>query len=194
MKNKLLEKYPDSIFNKTKAKEVFIADFTKRTESQRGVEITEIQPFDPNDATRKMPCFMIANPNEQCIEYNVFDEKQFVDEDNNQLKQGECCFFHSKNDGRSWFAILEIKDCMPKRITEYKKNIAEKAESMFKIIRNVVGIPNTIYFIASFPRNKTCFNQAMFDDYIDMKKYKKAFLITSNKSTVIDNHIFDPYK
>lgn len=193
MKDKLLEKYPNSIFDRTKAKEIFIADFTRRTGSQRGVEITVIQPFDPNDMTRRMPCFMIANPNEQCIEYNIFDDKQFIDENNNQLKHGECCFFHSKNDGRSWFAILEIKDCSPKRITEYKKDIAEKAESMFNIIRNIVGIPNTIYFIASFPRSKTCFNQAMFDDYIDMKKYKKAFLVTSNKSTVIDNHIFVPY-
>lgn len=193
MKDKLLEKYPNSIFDETKAKEIFIADFTRRTGSQRGVEITVIQPLDPNDVTRRMPCFIARNPNTQSIEYNIFDDKQFIDENNNQLKHGECCFFHSKNDGRSWFAILEIKDCSPKRITEYKKDIAEKAESMFNIIRNIVGIPNTIYFIASFPRSKTCFNQAMFDDYIDMKKYKKAFLVTSNKSTVIDNHIFVPY-
>lgn len=192
MKNKLLNKYPNSAFNNTKATEIFIADFTKRTAGQRGVEITEDQPSDPNDSNKKMPCFVIDNPNTQSIEYNIFDDKQFVDDNNNQLKHGECCFFHSKNDGRSWFAILEIKDCQANQISGYRKDIAEKFKSMFNIIRKSVGISNTIYFIASFPRNKTNFNQSMFDDYIDMKKYKKAFLVTSNKSTVTDNHLFDP--
>ena len=59
MKNKLLNKYPNSAFNNTKATEIFIADFTKRTGNQRGVEIAENQPSDPNDSNKKMPCFVI---------------------------------------------------------------------------------------------------------------------------------------
>ncbi len=66
-------------------------------------------------------------------------------------------------------------------------------DSMFDVFRNQVGISNTIYFIASFPRKKTDFDQSMFDDYVDKKKYRKAFLIVSNTATIIDNHIVDPY-
>lgn len=194
MKNKILSQYPNSIFQTTKSKQLFVADFKKRTNNERDVEISRTQPQDPNDATRLMPCYVLKNPTGQSLVYNIFDDLQFVDEFNNQLKHGECCFFPVKNDGRSWFCIVEIKDCAVDQISGYKQDIAEKAKSMFDIFKNNVGISNTIYFVASFPRKKTSFNQSMFDDYIDMKKYRKAFLVTSNNSTVIDNHLFDPYK
>lgn len=194
MKNKLLTRYPDSVFQTTKSTRLFVADFKKRTKNIRDVEISEVQPNDPNDATRLMPCFVLNNPDRQSLTSNIFKDTQFVDEDNNQLKHGECCIFPTKNDGRSWFCIVEIKDCTVNQISGYKQDITDKAKSMFEIFKKDVGISNKIYFIASFPRNKTAFDQSMFDDYIDMKKYRKAFLVTTNSSTVIDNHLFDPYK
>lgn len=193
MKNKILAKYQGSTFHTTKSTQLFVADFKKRTNNERDVEISESQPQDPNDATRLMPCYVMNNPYGQSLQYNIFDDNQFVDDSNNQLKHGECCIFPVKNDGRSWFCIVEIKDCSVDKISGYKQDIAEKAKSMFDIFRNVVKIPNPIYFVASFPRNKTDFDQSMFDDYIDMKKYRKTHLVTSNKSTVIDNHQFNPY-
>jgi len=194
MKNKILAKYPNSIIQTTKSEQLFVADFKKRTNNLRDVEISIYQPQDPNDANRMMPCYLINNPHRQSLEYNIFDDTQFVDQFNNQLKHGECCLFPTINDGRSWFCIVEIKDCSVNQISGYKQDISEKAKSMFDIFKNEVGISNPIYFVASFPRNKTAFDQSMFDDYIDMKKYKKAHLVVSNSSTVIDNHLFDPYK
>ncbi len=193
MKNKILAKYPNSIIQTTRSERLFVADFKKRTNNLRDVEISIDQPQDPNDANRLMPCYLLNNPHRQSLEYNIFDDTQFVDQFNNQLKHGECCLFPTINDGRSWFCIVEIKDCSVNQISGYKQDIAEKAKSMFDIFKNEVGISNPIYFVASFPRNKTAFDQSMFDDYIDMKKYKKARLVTSNSSTIIDNHLFDPY-
>lgn len=194
MKNRILAAYPDSVFVTKKPEKLFVADFTKRTNNERGVEFFEEQPKTPADPNKDMPCFVLNNPSRQSIEYSVFGTDQFKDEDGNNLKQGECCVFPTNNDGRSWFCIVEIKDCAVNKVSQYKKNIAEKMKSMFEIFRNKVGISNTIYFMASFPRQKAGFDQSMFDDYVDMKKYRKAFLVASNSATIIDNHLFDPYK
>lgn len=193
MKNRILAAYPESEFGTKRSEKLFVADFTKRTNNERGVEFFEEQPTTPADPTKDMPCFIINNPNKQSVEYSIFDTDQFKDEDGNSLKQGECCVFPSNNDGRSWFCIIEIKDCAVNKVSQYKKDIAEKMKSMFEIFRNKVSISNTIYFMASFPRKKADFDQSMFDDYVDMKKYRKAFLVASNSATVIDNHLFDPY-
>ena len=194
MRSRILKKYPKSDFATSKSEKLYVADFTKRTNNERGVEFSEEQPKTPSDSTKDMPCFILSNPSKQQIDYSIFATQQFTDEDGNSLKQGECCVFPTNNDGRSWFCIIEIKDCTADKISQYKKDIAEKVKSMFDIFRNKIGIPNTIYFIASFPRKKTAFDQSMFDDYVDMKKYRKAFLVTSNYATIVDNHCFDPYK
>ena len=193
MKRRVLKAYPKSEFVTTKSEKLFVADFTKRTNNKRGVEFSEEQPKTPSDPTKDMPCFVLNNSYRQSIEYHIFDTQQFKDENGNSLKQGECCIFPTHNDGRSWFCIVEIKDCTANKISKYKEEIADKMISMFDIFRNIVGIPNTIYFMASFPRKKADFDQSMFDDYVDMKKFRKAFLIASNSATIIDNHLFDPY-
>ena len=193
MKNRILAAYPESEFVTKRSQKLFVADFTKRTDSKRGVEFFEEQPKTPADPNKDMPCFVMNNPSRQSIEYSVFNTDQFKDEDGNSLKQGESCVFPTNNDGRSWFCIVEIKDCAVNKVSQYKKDIAEKMKSMFEIFRNKVGIPNTIYFMASFPRKKTDFDQSMFADYVDMKKFKKAFLVASNAATIIDNHQFYPY-
>lgn len=194
MKSRILATYPGSVFGTTKSGKIYIADFTKRTASfeasqRRGVEILYTQPCDPNDTQKVMPCLVVENPNHVSIDCNLFDDAQFVDKDRNQLKHGECCFFPTKNDGRSWFCIVEIKDCAVNKMSEYKKNIAEKWDSMYKVFRKGVLIPNTIYFIVSFPRNdKLRNNHALLADYVDMKKYKKAVLVVTNSATIIDTH------
>lgn len=193
MRNKILATYPESVFEEKKSENIYIADFTKRTSSlepplRRGVEFLESQPSDPNETQKFMPCLVVQNPNHIAVDCNVFDDKQFVDEDKNQLKHGECCFFPTKNDGRSWFSVAEIKDCIPGNVTDYKRNIQEKMDSMYSIFRSTVSIPNKFYFIVSFPRKKTALNQALFTDYVNLHKYKRAFLIVTNSATIINTH------
>ena len=194
MKSKILISYPDSVFNKTKDTPIFIADFRERTQNIRGVEISVDQPQDPNAPNEEMPCFVLNNPSRQTLDFNIFDDNQFKDEDGKDLKHGEGCFFPTKNDGRSWLCILEIKDCAPRNVSSYNKDVFEKVESMYAIFRGKVGIPNAIYFIVSFPQKKTSFNQYIYEDYVEKKRMKKAFMVATNSATVIDNHIFYPYK
>lgn len=194
MKNKILTAYPSSTFGTTKSDIFYIADFTKRTAQlekslRRGVEFLFDQPNDPYEPQKNLPCFVVSNPNHQSVDYNVFDDHQFKNEYGEDEKHGECCFFPTKNDGRSWFCIVEIKDCAVNQISGYKKDLAEKMDSMINIFRSNVSIPNRIYFIVSFPRNnKIANNHALLADYVDMKKYKKAVLVVTNSATIIDTH------
>ena len=194
MKNRILAAYPDSEFVTKKSEKLFVADFSKRTNKERGIEISEEQPKDPNDNDLPMHYLVINNTDRHPIDYNVFDDSQFKDNIGLHLPHGECCFFPTINDGRSWFCIVEIKDCKPRNASNYREDIKEKMDSMFEIFRKKVGIPNSIYFIASMPRKKVNHDQTIFDDYVSKKNYRKAFLVASNSATIIDNHQFDPYK
>ena len=193
MRNRILAAYPDSEFEERKSEVFYIADFTKRTANfdkslKRGVEFLDSQPSDPNEPQKPMPCLIVQNPNHVSVDCNVFDDNQFLDDKGNQLKHGECCFFPTKNDGRSWFTVAEIKDCIPGKVSDYKRNIQETMDSVYEIFRNIVSIPNKFYFIVSFPRKKTALNQALFSDYVDMKKYRRAFLVVTNSAIIIDTH------
>ena len=102
MKSKILAKYPASTFETRASKVFYVADFTKRTQKneaaqRRSVEFLDVLPDNPNDPSKPMQCLTVENPNGISIECNVFDDNQFVDAHNNQLKHGECCFFPTNN-------------------------------------------------------------------------------------------------
>ena len=107
MKNRILAAYPESEFVTKRSEKLFVADFSKRTNKERGIEISEEQPKDPNDNDLPMHNFVINNTNRHPIDYNVFDDSQFKDNIGQHLPHGECCFFPTINDGRSWFCIVE---------------------------------------------------------------------------------------
>lgn len=201
MKNKILAKYPKSKFTTTKSKNIYIADFTQRTKTltqKRGVEFLDQQPADPVDPTKEMHYLFVDNPKAVSIACNVFDDNQFIDNTNHKLKHGECCFFPTKNDGRSWFSIVEIKDLeKPSNINYYYAEIREKRDRMLDIFRNDVGITQTIYFILSFPmqqgKKNVPFNDTIFSDYVELKR-KKFFPIVTNHLVITDTHDIEYYE
>ena len=199
MKCKILAKYPASKF-KTRASKVFyVADFTNRTqkntmEQRRGVEFLDDMPVNPNEPSKPMQCLTVENPNGISIDCNVFDDNQFVDAHNNQLKHGECCFFPTNNNKDSWFSIAEIKDCRPSKTSAYKQDIQNKMDSMFHIFRNEVLITNRIYFIISFPRKKSTMNDAIYTDYVALKKYSRFVPLLSNCVVITDENTIDVKK
>jgi hypothetical protein len=54
MRNRILAAYPDSTFGATDASTIYVADFSKRTNKARGVEIHNVHPKDPNDKLNKI--------------------------------------------------------------------------------------------------------------------------------------------
>lgn len=194
MKNKILSEFPQSAFSEYDSDPIFVVDFTHRTESyptdqRKGVEIHTTQPVNPNNPTQKMPCFIVKNPNNTAVFFNIFSDSQFRDNNGNDIKHGEGCFFPTLNDENSWFCIIEIKDCLKGKVSKYIENVKEKAINMFDFFKKNNLFPNNpVYFIASFPR-KVALDQTIFDNYVEIKKHKKTYVIASNSMVVENNRI-----
>lgn len=198
MKSRILATYPDSVFGTTKASKIYVADFTKRTDNKRGVEIGEMQPKDPNDASVYMDCCVIVNDNALQIDYNVFKDNQFKDEEDEDMKHGECCLFPTVNDEKTWVLFVEIKDCKGSRISKYKHNVKEKLILNVEEFRKQgVIIDNNVYGVVAFPRKKTAFNEMIVSDPIEYKKFYKEHgihLVPVNEVSIKDDKIIEFYK
>ena len=179
MKSRILAAYPDARFESGNAPVFYIADFTERTGSLRKVEIHEVIPQVPGES-RNMDCLVVGNPNAYTIEFNVFEDNQFKDEEGNDVQHCECCLFPSANNGTSWVALVEIKDCKPKNIVHYKEKVKEQIISTVQFFRNVriVAGLQKVYGIISFPRKKkAAFNETIFTDYVEYKRFYNEYRI-----------------
>ena len=172
MKSRILTAYPRSQFRQGNASVFYIADFTERTESLRKVEIHETIPQTP-DRFQNMDCLTVNNPHTLTIEFNVFEDNQFKEEEGRDIQHCECCLFPAANDDISWVAFVEIKDCKPKNIADYKEKVKEQIISTVQLFRNahITTGQQKIYGIISFPRKrKTGFNETIFTDYTEYKR------------------------
>ena len=175
MKDRILAAYPDSEFGTSNSQQIFVADFTERSQNMRGVEVHEVQPSSPKDET-DMDCCVIINESELQIDYNVFRDNQFKNEEDNDMQHGECCMFPNKNDEKSWILFIEIKDCKPSRIFRYKQDVKDKLILNVKEFRDKgIIIDNKVYGVASFPRKKTAFNDMIVSDYSEYKIFVKEY-------------------
>lgn len=194
MKNRIIQTFPNSKFGKSCSTNIFVADFSKRTNKSRGVEISDNVPSDPNDEKKEMECLDLCNPDRMIIDYNIFEDDQFKDEKKKYLAHCECCLFPSENNDKTWVAFIEIKDCKFKNMSVHINTAKEQIISTVDIFRSngIVNPKQNIYGLISFPRrNKLCFDQTIFEDYTVFKKmYKgnKIHLMISNTVTVNDSN------
>ncbi len=185
MKSKIQAVYPKSVFRSSAAPKLYIADFTERTGSNRKVEFHETIPLVP-DGNTDMDCLVFENPSLLTVICNIFDDNQFKDEAGNDLPHCECIVFPESEGNNIGVAFVEIKDCKPKNISEYKAIVKNQIISAVQIFRDkgIIEHQQRVYGIISFPRrNKVSFNQTIFDDASEYKKlhqkYKIRFLPTN---------------
>lgn len=198
MKNRILAAYPDSEFGVTQSNSIFVADFSRRTQKVRGVEIHEALPKDPNDEKVSMDCLIITNGTEMQIDYNVFHDNQFKNEDDDDMKHGECCLFPNNNDERTWILFVEIKDCKGSRIGRYKQDVKDKLIlNVGEFRKKGILLKNNVYGVTSFPRKKTEFNEMIVTDPTEYKTFYKKYgirLVPTNEVSIKDNTIIEFYK
>ena len=179
MKYRIEHAYPHAMANVCHAGTLYVADFTERTQSVRGVEIHETAPLTP-DSAKDMDCFVMQNPKGIGIQYNIFDGSQFKDAEGKEVQHCECCLFPETETDGAWVVFLEIKDCKPKNISEHKDKAKEQIVSSVNWFRNkgVVVSGQNIYGILSFPRKgKLAFNQTIFEDHTEYKRLYKQHKI-----------------
>lgn len=197
MKNRISEQYSQSTITTTD-KTLYIADFTERTCSVRKVEIKDSCPVTP-DGLQDMDCLVLDNPVPVSVEYSIFGDHQFKDEEENDVEHCECCLFPSEVDDRIWMLFIEIKDCKPKNIVAYKEKVKRQLISTVSEFRKyeLLTNGNRVYGIISFPRrSKTSFNDFILGDVVEQKrlyeKYKILFVATNHlkiENTYIVNAI-----
>lgn len=191
MRNRIRQHFPDTYITTRNVPDIYIADFSERTHKARGVEIHNILPSSPDDSGKEMDCVNIRNRSSLEIDFNIFDDHQFKDNEGNDLQHCECCIYPTVNHDKSWVIMLEIKDCKPKNISIYKDHVLEQIISTTSIFRskNIITT-HKVYGVASFPRSKVSFNNTIFGmppEYKTLKKRYNILFAGVNKIEIIDD-------
>lgn len=192
MRSKIWAVYPNSVFQSRKASTLYIADFSVRTSKKRGVEVHDTSPEEPNTPNKKMDCVVLKNEHELSIDFNLFDDHQFKNEENKDMEHCECCCFPTDNDDETWIGFIEIKDCKLKNIIDFKDKAKEQIKSTVHEFRkhNIIDKKKSVYGIISFPRKtKIAFDQTIFDDYTEYKrlfKSEKIRFFATNQIVITD--------
>ena len=189
MKNKIQTAYPQSVFQSTSAETIYVADFTERTNSARKVEIHTAEPCVP-DSGESMDCLKVNNRDKVGLEFCLFDDHQFKDEEGKDISHCECCFFPTEN--ASGLGFVEIKDCKAKNVATYKDKMKEQILSTVHLFRSS-GIVDEqkVYGILSFPRKKKMlFNDFPYRDIYETTRWVKDYgihLVAANEVNVTAN-------
>lgn len=196
MKNKIQVVYPKSVFITTSAETVYVADFTERTGSARKVEVHTSIPNAPGNKS-SMECLKLNNKQPVDLVFNVFGEHQFKDKEGKDVSHCECCFFPSLSFGHTFIAFVEIKDCKPGKISDYKEKVKEQIQSTLKLFKSSSIVEKEkVYGIISFPRrNKVAFNEYFYRDNYELTKWVKSYgihLIASNEIDVVSDKEIRP--
>lgn len=198
MRNRILAAYPDSTFGTTDSPTIYVADFSKRTNKARGVEIHNVHPKDPNDNNIDMDCCIVINGTHLSVDYNVFKDNQFKNEEDEDMKHGECCLFPSVNNDKTWILFVEIKDCKGSRIFKYKQDVKDKIIlNVSEFRRHGIITNNNVYGVVAFPRKKTAFNEMIVSDPIEYKKIYKEYgihFVPVNEILIKDKSFLEFYK
>ena len=187
MKSKIQTAYPQSVFQSTSAETIYVADFTERTNSTRKVEIHTAEPCVP-DSGESMDCLKVNNRDKVGLEFCLFDDHQFKDEEGKDISHCECCFFPTEN--ASGLGFVEIKDCKAKNVATYKDKMKEQILSTVRLFRSS-GIVDKqkVYGILSFPRKKKMlFNDFPYRDIYETTRWVKDYgihLVAANEVNVV---------
>ena len=175
MKNKILEKFPKKRVDTHNCTRIYIADFTERTESERGVEVSYNMPKCPKNPINDMDVMKIHNNLGLDVIFATFDDNSFKNAEGNDEAHSEGAFFIDGEE-ESFFALYEIKDCKPTRISTYKQEIKNKIKCSSRIMRSngIVPEKKIILGLVTFPRkNKGSFKDYFNNDYLEMKRILK---------------------
>lgn len=196
MKNKIQEICLQSTFLNTSAKTIYVADYTERTGSIRKVEIHTSLPDIPN-GNGEMDCLKLNNKQPVSLDFCLFDDHQFKDEEGKDISHCECCFFPASDDEHSFIAFVEIKDCKAKNVSVYKDKTKEQILSTVQLFKEleIIG-EQKVYGIISFPRRKKMFfNDFPYRDVYEATRWVKNYgihLFASNEVDVVNATMLKP--
>ena len=174
MKNRINTVFDASLFNHVSFadKRLFVVDYTEQTASTRSVEVHSTKPDD-------IEALIIHNPTEINISTSIFTPHCFKDKNGNEPKQCECVMSPECLSGDSWILFIEIKNCKPKNVSKYHKDVKEKIIENVQMFRNkgILDNDKIVYAAVSFPRNaKTDFHKHLIKA-TEWKQFRDSYKI-----------------
>lgn len=163
-------------------KELHVVDYTERTASVRSVEVHNTKPTDIDSLT-------IHNPTELSISTSIFTSHSFFDENSYEPKQCECIMTPTALSPDSFVLFIEIKDCKPKNVSDYHKEVKEKVLKNVRFFRDKGILKNNkvVYAVISFPRkDKTNFHNHLIKatEWKQIRDKHKIMIKGTNEITI----------
>lgn len=169
--------------------EIYVADMTNRSQSARGIEITDHQQLSP-DGKGMMDSLVFHNPDILSVDFCVFNDQEFKNPAGKDIKHCEGCLYPTFHDPASWIVFVEIKDCKHNNLSKYKR---ETKRQIFNVVKSFhqrgIILNERIYGIISFPRLHVDFNDSIFTDVYEttrLKRFTGIRYYATNDALIID--------
>lgn len=195
IKDSIQAAHPDAKTATYDFKEIYIADFTERTNSSRSVEVTGHNQTCPISGN-PMDSAVFHNPSEMKVEYIGYDDDNYYNQKGDNIRHCEASMFPSGEAPVNWVVMLELKDCKPRNIKKHKFKARRQIFNVVKDLRERgILTSEKILGIVSVPRRHTDFNALIAGDIIQQTRYKRYTGITyfgTNEVLLIDTNTCRP--
>lgn len=191
IKNQIRRWFSKSVIVVESSPEIYVADMTNRSHNVRGIEITDYQQLSP-DGKGMMDSLQFHNPEIQSVDFCIFNDHDFKNpRTGKDDKHCEGCMYPSFHDPASWIVFVEIKDCKPGKMSDYKRETKRQIFNAVKTfhLRGVIH-DERIYGIISFPRRHVSFNDSIFTDVHEttrLKYFTRIRYYATNEAFIIDD-------
>lgn len=150
---------------------------------KRGIEI-EDKPIVLAPSGEVVRSFHISNPNILSVDFAIFQDNQFRDSLNKDMKHCEGCFYPTLDDPKSWISFIEIKDCKPSKLGEYKTEAKKQIINVVDDFRKKgIVTSQKVYGIISVPR-RVIHDSTMMIDIVEINEllslHKIQFAVTND--------------
>lgn len=106
MKSKITEKFPTTKLEIYNCSPIYVADFTERTNSAKGVEVSSAMPKCAINPENDMDVMKIYNEYGYNVVFATFDDNSFKDANGNDESHTEGAIFIDAEE-KSFFALYE---------------------------------------------------------------------------------------
>ncbi|MDR3189247.1 MAG: hypothetical protein LBT94_08725 [Prevotellaceae bacterium] len=161
--------------------EIYVMDYTERTQSKRKVEVCNTKPED-------MDVLTLKNEARLNITTSIFGEQCLMDDQNREIEHCECVLYPTNSTPNTWVLFVELKDCKPKNISSYFASAKAQIVKTVKLFRdrNLLEPDKRVHAVISFPRRKVDFHSNIISqrERQDFLRQDKIIMRGANTVTV----------
>ncbi len=172
------------------SQDLYIADFTQKTQSKRRVELLSIKTHD-------IDVLHISNPKSIPFESVNFEENNLLDYNGQKISQCECmcsAYLKTKTKKKKWIALFELKYCTFKNARSNTQTAYNQLKTTFDYLKAQGIITLQFYhpyLIISLPQqNNTPFENFIFTqtELSNLKREEKIIVRGVNRIEIRDNY------